>query len=319
MYRVLSRVDLGGRTLANEELGETVRNLYELESDLPELSGSVLLHSLDGFMDAGSVAELVREHILESLEHRVIARFDVDELIDYRARRPTMIYDEDHWESYDAPELVVHLVHDAADSPFLLFTGPEPDRLWEGFTAAVRSLIERLGVALTVGCHGIPMGVPHTRPVGLTAHASRSELITKSSWFGKVEVPGSAAALLELRLGEAGHDALGFAVHVPHYLAQARHPGAAIVALDAVMAATGLVIPSDALREAATRTDAEIASQVADSEEVAKVVRALEQQYDAFAGAADRESLLAQDQEMPTADEIGAQFERFLAEQDGES
>ncbi|MGH3390516.1 MAG: proteasome assembly chaperone family protein, partial [Actinomadura sp.] len=239
---------------------------------------------------------------------------------DYRARRPVMTYDQDHWESYDDPELVVRLVHDMAGSPFLLFTGPEPDRLWEGFTTAVRSLVEQLGVTLTVGFHGIPMGVPHTRPVGLTAHATRSELITKSSWFGKVEVPGSAAALLELRLGEAGHDALGFAVHVPHYLAQAGHPSAAVVALDAVTDATGLVIPSDALREAATRTEAEIAEQVAGSDEVEKVVRALEQQYDAFAGAVDRESLLAEERDMPTADEIGAQFERFLAEQqDGES
>lgn len=296
-----------------------MRNLYELEPDLPELTGSVLLHSLDGFMDAGSVGELVREHILETLEHRVIARFDVDELIDYRARRPVMTYDQDHWESYENPELVVRLVHDAAGTPFLLFTGPEPDRLWEGFTAAVRSLVERLGVALTVGFHGIPMGVPHTRPVGLTAHATRTELITKSSWFGKVQVPGSAAALLELRLGEAGHDALGFAVHVPHYLAQSGHPSAAVVALDAVTAATGLEIPSDALRDAAARADAEIAEQVAGSDEVEKVVRALEQQYDAFAGVVDRESLLAQEQNMPTADEIAAQFERFLAEQDGES
>jgi predicted ATP-grasp superfamily ATP-dependent carboligase len=294
-----------------------VRELYELESDLPELTRPVLLHSLDGFMDAGSVGQLVREHILDTLEHRVIARFDVDELIDYRARRPVMTYDEDHWADYDAPELVVHLVHDDAGSPFLLFTGPEPDRLWEGFTTAVRSLIERLDVGLTVGLHGVPMGVPHTRPVGLTAHSTRPELVTKSSWFGTVKVPGSAAALLELRLGEAGHDALGFAVHVPHYLAQSDYPAAAVAGLDAIMTATGLVIPSDPLREAAVRADAEIAEQVAGSDEVEKVVQALERQYDAFAGAADRESLLAQQQEMPTADELGAEFERFLAEQDG--
>ncbi|MCW2903214.1 MAG: hypothetical protein JWO67_5479 [Streptosporangiaceae bacterium] len=294
-----------------------MRNLYELESDLPELTRPVLLHSLDGFMDAGSVGQLVREQILENLEHRVIARFDVDELIDYRARRPVMTYDEDRWATYDAPELVVHLVHDEAGSPFLLFTGPEPDRLWEGFTTAVRSLIERLGVSLTVGFHGVPMGVPHTRPVGLSSHATRPELITKSSWFGTVKVPGSAAALLELRLGEAGHDALGFAVHVPHYLAQSEYPAAAVAALDAVMTATGLVIPSDQLREAASKADAEIAQQVAGSDEVEKVVRALEQQYDAFAGGEGRESLLAQEQEMPTAEELGAEFERFLAEQDG--
>jgi len=52
------------------------------------------------------------------------------------------------------------------------------------------------------------------------------------------------------------------------------------------------------------------------SSEVAEVVQALEQQYDAF--TRDRESMLVDDAEpMPTAEELGAQFERFLAEQQG--
>ena len=76
------------------------------------------------------------------------------------------------------------------------------------------------------------------------------------------------------------------------------------------------MLPGDALREAARRTDLEIARQVEGSDEVAEVVQALEQQYDAF--TADRESLLADEAEaMPTAEEIGAQFEQFLAEQQG--
>ncbi|WP_018656892.1 PAC2 family protein [Actinomadura flavalba] len=291
-------------------------DLYELDGDLPELEGAVLLHSLDGFVDAGSTGQLVREHLLETLEHRVIARFDVDSLIDYRARRPMMTYDRDHWASYDAPELVLRLAQDEVGTSFLLLTGPEPDRLWEGFTGAVRSLVERTGAGLVVGFHGIPMGVPHTRPVGMTSHATRPDLVGPSTWFDKVQVPGSASGLLELRLGEAGHDALGFAIHVPHYLAQAAYPAAAVAALEAVIAATGLVLPADALREAAARTDSEIAEQVTGNAEVEKVVHALEQQYDAFAGAADRENLLADERDMPTADEIAAQFERFLAEQE---
>ncbi|WP_030166944.1 proteasome assembly chaperone family protein [Spirillospora albida] len=293
-------------------------DLYELDGDLPTLTEPVLLHSLDGFVDAGSAGQLVREHLLEGLEHRVIARFDVDALIDYRARRPMMTFDRDHWASYDAPELVVRLLHDDVGTPFLLLSGPEPDRLWEGFTASVVDLVKRLGVGLTLGFHGIPMGVPHTRPVGITGHATRPELVARGgSWFDKVQVPGSASGLLELRLGEAGHDAVGLAVHVPHYLSQSAYPAAAVATLEAIMEATGLVLPSERLREAAARTDAEIAEQVAGNDEVEKVVQALEQQYDAFAGAAERENLLAESQDMPTAEELGAQFERFLAEQDG--
>ncbi|MFC0039711.1 PAC2 family protein [Actinomadura rayongensis] len=292
-------------------------DLYELDGDLPALDGPVLLHSLDGFVDAGSTGQLLREHLLDALEHRVIARFDVDSLIDYRARRPTMTFDKDHWSDYAAPELAVHLLRDEVGTPFLLLTGPEPDRLWEGFVASVRDLVKRLGVRLVVGVHGIPMGVPHTRPVGMTSHATRPELVNKAAWFDRMQVPGSVSGLLEFRLGEAGHDAVGYAVHVPHYLAQASYPAAAVAGLEAIVGASGLVLPSDGLRDAAARTDAEIAEQVAGNAEVEKVVRALEQQYDAFAGAAERESLLADERDMPTADEIAAQFERFLAEQDG--
>jgi predicted ATP-grasp superfamily ATP-dependent carboligase len=295
-------------------------DLYSLEGAPPRLTRPVLLHSLDGFIDAGSAGQLARDHILDTLEHRVIARFDADQLIDYRARRPVMTYDKDHWAAYAAPEIVVRHVHDAAGVPFLFLTGPEPDRLWEGFAAATRSLIERLGVSLTVYSHGIPMGVPHTRPLGVTSHGTRPELIAdRPQWFGRVEVPGSIAGLLELRLGEAGLDAIGFAVHVPHYLSQTTYPASAVTALEAVTNATGLVIPADELREAAARADADIAEQVADSEEVTKVVEALEQQYDAFAGSAEREPLLAEERDMPTAEELAAQFERFLAEQDGPS
>src|SRR5258708_12531403 len=90
----------------------TVRNpeeLYELDSELPELSRPVLLHSLDGFVDAGSTGQLIRDHILDTLEHRIIGRFDVDSLMDYRARRPVMVYDQHHWESSEPPAPPIHL------------------------------------------------------------------------------------------------------------------------------------------------------------------------------------------------------------------
>jgi predicted ATP-grasp superfamily ATP-dependent carboligase len=295
-------------------------HLYEVDSDVPDLDGVVLLHHLDGFMDAGSAGRLVAEHLLSVLEHRVIARFAIDDLIDYRSRRPPMTYAIDHWESYDAPELVVHLLHDEDGIPFLLLTGPEPDSQWERFIAAVRSLIERWGVRLTVGFHGIPMGAPHTRPLGVTAHATRVDLVGEHQPLpNRMQVPSSAASLLEFRLGEAGHDAMGFAAHVPHYLAQATYPTAAVLVLESLARATELRLPDAPLREAARQADAEISRQVAESDEVAEVVHALERQYDTFVEASSRDSLLAESVEhMPTAEELGNQFERFLAEQQGQ-
>ncbi|HEY9392383.1 MAG TPA: PAC2 family protein [Mycobacteriales bacterium] len=283
--------------------------LYDLGPDVPELDSPVLLCGLDGFVDAGGIGALVREQVISQPENVTVATFDVDQLIDYRSRRPTMTYVEDHWATYDTPELVLRTARDSLGTPFLLLTGPEPDYQWERFVAAVRGLVERLGVRLTVGFHGIPMAVPHTRPIGLTAHATRPELVAgHTRWLSEVRVPGSVSALLEFRLGQAGHDALGFAAHVPHYLAQASYPAAALAVLDAIIAATGLALPADQLRAAARTADAQIARQVENSDEIGSVVRMLEEQYDSY--------LRAQEEDMPTADELGAQFEQFLAEHD---
>ena len=292
-------------------------DLYEVGPAAPDADGDlVMLYYLDGFIDAGAAGRLLTTHLMASLEHEHVASFDIDSLLDYRSRRPIMTFAKDHWDDYDAPELALSLLRDAEGTPFLLLAGLEPDREWEAFTAAVMQLTGELRVRLSVSFHGIPMGVPHTRQLGVTAHATQPGLIEGyRPVVDKLQVPGSAAALLEYRLGADERSAIGFAVHVPHYLAQAAYPAAAVTLLESVQRATGLVLPGDALREAARRTDLEIARQVEGSEEVAEVVQALEQQYDAF--AADRENLLASDEQVPTAEELGAQFEQFLAEQQG--
>jgi proteasome assembly chaperone (PAC2) family protein len=294
-------------------------DLFELSADVPDLDGVPMLHHLEGFMDAGAAGRLLAEHLVSTCEPETVATFDVDRLIDYRSRRPTMTYSTDHWEEYEHPALVAQLVHDLAGAPFLLLTGPEPDHEWDLFAAAVQAASARLGGGPLIGFQGIPMGVPHTRPLGVISHATRPELITGQQQMpNKLQVPGSAAALIELRLGEAGRDALGFAVHVPHYLSQAVYPEAAVALLDSVTAITGLELPSDALRLAADRTNSEIDRQVAESTEVAELVTALERQYDAIAesGADEDGGSLLDGGQMPTADELAAQFEQFLEQQD---
>jgi predicted ATP-grasp superfamily ATP-dependent carboligase len=291
--------------------------LYQLAPELPELDKPVLVLALTGFVDAGGAARLAREHLLTTRDAQPLATFDLDQLLDYRSRRPIMLFVEDHWESYEAPTLQLLVLKDAEGTPFLLLSGPEPDLQWERFTAAVQALIERFDVKLTIGFNAIPMAVPHTRPIGVTAHATRPDLIAgHRPWLHRVQVPGSIAHLLEYQLGEAGRDALGYAVHVPHYLAQTDYPDAAEVLLDSVAAATGLRLPTDELRTAAAAVRTEIDEQVSQSDEVAAVVRALEEQYDAFVRGREETNLLADgESRLPTAEELGAELERFLADQ----
>jgi len=290
--------------------------LYELSADLPELDRPVLVVAMTGFVDAAGATKIAADHLRDHGDPVDVAVFDVDQLYDYRARRPAMMFVEDHWESYDTPQIRVQALTDTAGTRFLMLDGPEPDVQWERFVAAVTLLCERLDVRASVGFNSIPMAVPHTRPLGVTAHASRRELIADHQpWLQRVQVPGSAVHLLEYRLGRAGRDSMGFSVHVPHYLAQTDYPGAAQTMLEAVSRATGLALVDESLRSAAEAVRADVDGQVERSEEVASVVRALEEQYDAYvAGRGD--NLLAGDTgPLPTADELGAELERFLADQ----
>jgi hypothetical protein len=290
--------------------------LYEVAGDLPALDSPVLIQALTGFVDAGSAIQLSRDHLLQQLDGRVVVTFDLDQLLDYRSRRPPMVFVEDHWESYDQPSLALHLLTDQLGRQFLLLAGPEPDLQWERFIAAVTGLIERFGVTLTVGLNAIPMAVPHTRPVSVTAHATDPELLGENeSWLQRVQVPASVANLLEFRLGEAGHHAMGYAAHVPHYLAQATYPAAAELLLDSVSGATGLALPTGQLREAAELVREEVDKQVAEDEQAGRLVASLEQQYDAFLRGRQDNLLAETTGPLPTAEELGAELERFLADQ----
>ncbi len=196
----------------------------------PQLSssdgrGPVLIHALEGFSDAGHAVKLAAQHLKDTLDTELVASFAVDELLDYRSRRPLMTFKTDHFTSYEQPELNLYALRDTAGTPFLLLAGLEPDLRWERFITAVRLLAERLGVRQVIGLGTIPMAVPHTRPVTLTAHSTNKDLIKEyTPWVGEVQVPASVSNLLEFRMGQHGHDAMGFTVHVPHYLAQTPFP-----------------------------------------------------------------------------------------------
>jgi predicted ATP-grasp superfamily ATP-dependent carboligase len=297
--------------------------LVHIVDDVPELEGVTELAMvlvLDGFLDAGSSAAIAARHLAgESGGGRVVATFEVDEFHDYRARRPAMSFVRDHYEQYDAPRLVVRLLADDAGTPYLLMHGPEPDNRWEAFAAAVRHVVERLGIRRVIGLGAVPMAVPHTRPIAITHHANRPELLAADSpWRGELRIPSSAQALLEVRLGETGHDAMGFVAHIPHYLAQLDYPEASVVLLEHVERAARIAVDLTDLRTAARERDEEIATYLAANTEVLEVVQALEQQYDAFARAEQEgNSLLAADEPIPTGEEIGRQFEQFLAGLDG--
>ena len=279
-------------------------------------SGVVLVHGLTGFMDAGAGGRLAIKHILETLENRPVAYFHIDGLYDYRARRPKTLFDSDHYESMELPHLTLSEITDAEGQKFLLLHGVEPDLGWQSVVRSVIELIRTYGVRMTVGIHAIPWPAPHTRPVEITAHSSDPELLgIHQPWVGQVEIPGSMSGLIELNLGQQKLPAVGYAAHVPHYLANSEYPKAALALVDQISLNTGLMIPRDDLRKASAEMDAQINQQISEVDENLEVVASLEQQHDDVMKSR-RELTSIEQENLATGDELAAALEQYLAELD---
>ncbi len=295
--------------------------LYELEFPVPHVTGDegdgpVLVHALEGFADAGHAVALAAEHLRDSLDSELVATFSADELIDYRSRRPTMVFSGQEFTGVEMPALTIHAVRDNAGRPFLLLAGAEPDLRWDRFVEAVRRLSDHFQVSSVVGLNAIPMAIPHTRPSTVTAHGSTPEMLGDlPRWGSPLKIPGSASMLIELRMAQHGYKTAGLSVHVPHYLSQAKYPAASATLIETLSTVTGLDLPVGALENAASTVRTQIDAEVSGNGEVEAVVAALETQYDAVTGRADEApSLLASDESLPSGDELGAEVEKFLAQ-----
>lgn len=268
----------------------------------------VMLHLLEGYMDAGGVTRVLSEQILDQCEHEVVVEFDVDQLHDYRARRPTMTFDTDRWVEAEMPALQLHKVRDAAGRDFLLLSGPEPDSQWVRAIEAVLDIVRGLGVSQLVAAGSVPMGVPHTRPLLVTTHGTRPGLRGDNPAFiDRVSIPGSFSALLEFRAGQLGLAARGFVAHVPHYLAQGTFAPAALRVSRLISETTGVALPTGDLEDTAAATMAALGHEVEGDPELAALVSGLEGTYD---------ELQVKGRGVPSAEEIGQAVERFLAERD---
>jgi hypothetical protein len=292
-------------------------DLYALDAAAPDIpAGLHLVAALTGFSDAGGAVAQITESLLGAADATLVAEFDPDVLLDYRARRPVITFDQDHISEITPARLTLQIVHDELGQPFLFLSGYEPDFQWNRFVAAVVDLAEDLQVADTTWIQSIPMPVPHTRPIGITVSGTRQDLIESMSvWKPQTQAPANVLHLVEHRLSEQGRSVTGLVLLVPHYLSDTEYPDAAVAALSGVAAATGLIFPTDRLREEGRDFLARVDEQVGGNEELGHLVSALEERHDTYmAGNPIASPLTGVDGQVPTADAIAAELERFLAD-----
>jgi hypothetical protein len=295
-------------TMSNEPL-------YEFEFDQVEVpAGLHLIAGLTGFTDAGGVLNQFSENIFANLSTSQILTFNNDELLDYRSRRPVMYFEKDHIEDYEPASLGLYLVHDEANQPFLFLHGYEPDFRWEAFTNAILRLIKRLQVKDVTWLHAIPFPIPHTREIGVTVSGNRKDIVNElSEWKPQTQVPGNVLHLLEFKVAQTGMPIVGYVLLCPHYLADNDFPQAAVTAFELVSSSTGLVFPTDDLRDDGSQFLTKLNEQIAENPELQKMIATLEQGYQNEVTGPSRAPIRKPFVKLPNADEIAAELESYLA------
>lgn len=289
-------------------------SLYRVLDPSEDITGLPLVAMLSGFSDAGSTISQVSEHLFSQLDNELVICFDNDQLLDYRSRRPVLFFEKDHIESYEPSTLAIYLLHDEADQPFLLLDGYEPDFRWEGFADAISALVDDYAIPSFTWIHAIPFPIPHTRAIGVTVSGNRSDMIDRfSEWKPQTQVPGNVVHLLEYRLAGRGIATAGFVLLVPHYIADNEVPAAAITALEMISAATGLVFPTDEIRDRNAAFLVKVTAQVEENPELQKLISTLEQGYSSGEGGPSKAPIGKPLAAPPSADQIAEELENYLA------
>jgi hypothetical protein len=282
-------------------------SLYTLHSRPEDIREPVMVMALEGWIDAGFGAASAVAALVAAIDPEPVASFDVDSLLDHRARRPVVRISEGVNVGLTWPEIELRGGHDPNGVSLLVLAGPEPDHQWRAFTDAVAELAAEFGVRLVVGLGAFPAPVPHTRPCRLAATATTLELAQQVGFVpGTLEVPAGVQAALERRFAEVGLPTVGLWARVPHYVAAMPYPAATAALLDGLASLGGLALDTVDLHKAAAETSEKVDALIAANAEHVQLVRQLESQVDAE---------LAQTggfTNLPSGDEIAAELERYL-------
>jgi hypothetical protein len=291
---------------------------YRLHEPLPHLEAPVLVSALAGWIDASGAAAAALAMVAAACDVRTVATFDGDLFIDYRARRPTMELREGVNERIVWPEIVLQVGRTPEGTDVVVLTGPEPDAAWQMFAATLTELVGRLGVDTAVFLGAYPFATPHTRPSRLSCSTPSRELVeTLGLLRNSVDVPAGVSAILEHALHDAGIAAVGLWAQVPHYLGTMSFPAASVALIDGLEQVAGVRVDATLLRNEATLQRERIDQLVESNNEHQAMVGQLETLYDQFDGEQLALPMATfSNEDLPSGDELAAEFERFLRDQD---
>jgi proteasome assembly chaperone (PAC2) family protein len=275
------------------------------EGDIPELRSPALVCAFAGWNDAASAASTALEAVAASLDPVVTARIDPEEFYDFQVNRPTIRLVEGQTREIDWPANTLLSVRvPNAERDLVLLSGVEPNLRWRTFADSIVSAAEQLNVEMVVSLGALMADVAHTRPVPITGLASDPELVeqlgmSRSSYEGPTGIVG----VVHDACRRHGMTSASLWAAVPHYVAAVPNPKAALALLRRLEGLTGIAVEASELEDAAERFTEQVDQAVSANPEIEELVSNLE---------ASQEEDYEVSQDVPSADDLAQDFQRFL-------
>ncbi len=282
------------------------------ETDPPELRAPILVCSFRGWNDAAGAASTALATVAASLDAELVASVDPEEFFDFQANRPMITLEGGQTRRIDWPaNTLIAAEAPSAERDLLLLDGTEPNLRWRGFSEAIANAAERMGVEMVITLGALLAEVAHTLPVPITGLASDEDLVeeldlSRSTYEGPTGIVGVVHDMCR----ERGMSSASLWAAVPHYVAAVPNPKAALALLRRLEGLTGIAVDASELEEETTDYEEQVGRAVAANPEIEELVTRIEEQQ--------AEQLTEDGTDLPSADAIASEFQRFLRQRGGD-
>jgi len=264
--------------------------------------------AFQGWNDAGDAASTAVAFMSSALSARRFARVDTEEFYDFQANRPRIKLGEGGEREIEWPCVeIFEATIPRAPRDLVFIQGVEPSLRWRAFSSLIVELAEALGVQMVITLGALLADVPHTRPVAMTGLASDPALLERmgASGPGSYEGPTGIVGVLHGIASDAGMPAMSLWASIPHYVAAAPSPKAALALVRRLESLVDVSVDASELEEAAATYERQVGLAVSSDPDVQAFVERLERDAES-----EEESLTPED--LPSGDLLASEFQRFL-------
>ncbi len=278
--------------------------------ELRPLRSPILVLALRGWFDAAEVATDALNEVSAAHGGTVVASIDPDPFFDFTQERPQVTFDDAELRQMIWPTNEFRMVRFPEHAhDLVLLAGVEPHLRYGTFADCIIAVAHDLGCKVVVTVGAAADAVPHSRPPTVVGSTTNNALaialgLTPPQYQGVTGLMG----VLQERLDTVQLPAVSLRVGVPHYLGNAKHPQSSAALLGHLEHVLGVPMPVGSLQEDAMRWRSLHDEAVAEDQQAAAYVQMLEAEYDRRTEA-----------DLPSGDDLAAEFERFLRERNDDS